>query len=41
VNPWDACNFLTREFGAKDMAAQETKRGILPGMAPRMVAVNS
>lgn len=41
VNPWDACNFLTREFGAKDMAAQETKRGILPGMAPRLVAVNS
>ncbi len=41
VNPWDACNFLTRQFGAKDMAAQETKRGILPGMAPRLVAVNS
>ena len=25
VNPWDACNFLTREFGAKDMSAQRLR----------------
>jgi len=28
VNPWDACNYLVRYFGAKDMSAQETVRGL-------------
>jgi S-adenosylmethionine decarboxylase len=28
VNPWDACQYLAREFQARHMTAQETKRGI-------------
>ncbi|MCD5405622.1 MAG: adenosylmethionine decarboxylase [Desulfotomaculum sp.] len=28
INPWDACNYLVRYFGAKDMSAQETVRGL-------------
>lgn len=30
VDPWDACNYLTNHFYAKQMTAKETKRGILP-----------
>lgn len=30
VDPWDACNYLTNHFFAKQMTAKETKRGILP-----------
>lgn len=28
INPWDACNYLTDRFNAKDMTATEVKRGI-------------
>jgi len=28
VNPWDACNYLTEKFKAKNMTATEVKRGI-------------
>lgn len=27
VNPWDACNYLTDHFSAKNMTAKEMKRG--------------
>jgi len=30
VDPWGACNYLTNHFCAKEMAAKEVKRGILP-----------
>ncbi len=40
VDPWDACNYLVRYFGAKDMTAQETERGILADIARQKVAVN-
>ncbi len=30
VNPWDACNYLTDRFSAKNMTAKEMKRGIMP-----------
>ncbi|OPX88073.1 MAG: S-adenosylmethionine decarboxylase proenzyme precursor [Pelotomaculum sp. PtaB.Bin104] len=30
VNPWDACNYLTDQFCAKNMTAKEIKRGIAP-----------
>lgn len=40
VDPWDACNYLTRQFRAKHMSAKETKRGILPGLVGQQVAVN-
>jgi len=30
VDPWDACNYLHKSFGAEDMKAQEIKRGIIP-----------
>lgn len=30
VDPWDACNYLTNQFSAKQILAKETKRGILP-----------
>ncbi|MFZ5591456.1 MAG: adenosylmethionine decarboxylase [Desulfurispora sp.] len=30
VDPWDACNYLTARFCAKQMSARETKRGIIP-----------
>jgi S-adenosylmethionine decarboxylase len=30
VNPWDACNYLTDHFSAKNMTAKEMKRGIMP-----------
>jgi S-adenosylmethionine decarboxylase len=29
VNPWDACNYLTDQFSAKEMTAKEMKRGIM------------
>ncbi|PRR78885.1 S-adenosylmethionine decarboxylase proenzyme precursor [Clostridium liquoris] len=28
INPWDACNYLTEKFKAKNMTATEVKRGI-------------
>lgn len=28
VNPWDACEYMTRKFGAKDCRTTEIKRGI-------------
>ena len=28
VNPWDACNYMTEKFNAKNMTATEVKRGI-------------
>jgi S-adenosylmethionine decarboxylase len=30
VDPWSACNYLTNQFCAKEMAAKEVKRGIIP-----------
>lgn len=29
VDPWDACNYLTDQFKAKQVFARESKRGIL------------
>jgi S-adenosylmethionine decarboxylase len=29
VDPWDACNYLTEHFEAKQISAKESKRGIL------------
>lgn len=29
VNPWDACNYLTERFSAKQMTAKEMKRGMI------------
>ncbi|WP_031515802.1 adenosylmethionine decarboxylase [Desulfofalx alkaliphila] len=41
VDPWDACNYLVRNFGAEDMSAQETVRGLLPEkVANQPAAVN-
>lgn len=28
INPWDACNYMTEKFEAKNMTATEVKRGI-------------
>ena len=28
INPWDACNYMTEKFNAKNMTATEVKRGI-------------
>lgn len=28
VDPWDACNYMLKKFKAKDMVANEVKRGI-------------
>ena len=28
INPWDACNYMTEKFNAKNMTATEIKRGI-------------
>lgn len=28
INPWDACNYMTELFNAKNMTATEVKRGI-------------
>lgn len=30
IDPWDACNYLTEHFDAKQISAKEAKRGILP-----------
>jgi S-adenosylmethionine decarboxylase len=30
VNPWDACNYLLRRFGAQDATTSEVKRGVMP-----------
>ena len=40
VDPWDACNFLTRQFCAKHLTAKELKRGIIPDTAKLQEAVN-
>ncbi|MBM7855892.1 S-adenosylmethionine decarboxylase [Desulfohalotomaculum tongense] len=40
VNPWDSCNYLVREFGAADMSAKETERGLLPDITKQPAAVN-
>lgn len=29
VNPWDACNYLAKGFGAKSVDARETRRGTM------------
>ena len=28
INPWDACNYMTEHFKAKNMTATEVKRGL-------------
>ncbi|AZV57070.1 adenosylmethionine decarboxylase [Clostridium sp. AWRP] len=28
INPWDACNYMTEKFHARNMTATEIKRGI-------------
>jgi S-adenosylmethionine decarboxylase len=28
INPWNACNYMTEKFNAKNMTATEIKRGI-------------
>jgi len=30
VDPWEACNYLTKHFNAKRVVAREQKRGIFP-----------
>lgn len=30
VNPWDACNYLTEQFGAAQVVTTEIKRGQMP-----------
>lgn len=30
VDPWYACDYLVRHFGATDISAKETDRGLLP-----------
>ena len=40
VDPWDACNYLVRYFGAKDMSVQETERGLPVEKISQPVAVN-
>ncbi|WP_066636232.1 adenosylmethionine decarboxylase [Desulfolucanica intricata] len=39
VDPWDACNYLTNCFNAKQMTAKEAKRGIQP-VTPHQEVVN-
>lgn len=34
VDPWDACNFIVREFQAKNMTATEIRRGIFEQVMP-------
>ncbi len=40
VNPWDACNYLSSRFKAKQLKAEETVRGIFPDNMPELKAVN-
>ncbi|MCL2766949.1 MAG: adenosylmethionine decarboxylase [Peptococcaceae bacterium] len=30
VNPWDACEYLSKSFCAKEMIAKEVERGVIP-----------
>ena len=39
VNPWDACRHLVQEFGAKQVTASETLRGVMVGAAVEQAAV--
>lgn len=34
VDPWDACNFILKEFQAKTMTATEVRRGIFDQLTP-------
>ena len=34
INPWDACNYLTKFLNAKKMTATEVKRGIFEEAVP-------
>lgn len=38
VDPWDACDYLVRNFGATDISAKETERGLLPESDRKKVA---
>lgn len=38
VNPWDACNYLAEQFGAKNVNATEVKRGLKELQENRLVA---
>lgn len=40
VDPWDACNYLSSRFNAKQLKAEETTRGIFPDAVPNLKAVN-
>jgi len=40
VDPWDATNYLAKEFGAKYMTAKETKRGVMVEEFAESQAVN-
>ncbi|NLW16626.1 MAG: S-adenosylmethionine decarboxylase proenzyme [Firmicutes bacterium] len=37
VNPWDACNYITKHFQAQNMTATEVERGIFDSPAPKQV----
>jgi S-adenosylmethionine decarboxylase len=39
VNPWDACRHIVQEFGAKQVTASETLRGVMVGAAVEQAAV--
>jgi len=34
VDPWDACNYVVKEFQAKNMTATEIRRGIFEQVMP-------
>ncbi|AVX20453.1 MULTISPECIES: adenosylmethionine decarboxylase [Carboxydocella] len=40
VDPWDACNYLAEQFGAEQVEAKETKRGIIDSILPQKAAAN-
>lgn len=37
VDPWDACNYLTEQFEAKQISAKESKRGVLADIVQESV----
>jgi len=39
VNPWDACNYLAKQFGADYVKASEVQRGLIEKQEERL-AVN-
>jgi S-adenosylmethionine decarboxylase len=39
VNPWDACRHIVQAFGAKQVTASETLRGVMVGMPVEQAAV--